>query len=193
MILQEKLIHNVWNKLIRRDFIPKYEFNSLPSITMGEDFVINTLLAIKKPKYELLDECLYFYYKRPNSIMNEVNEKYLQIENTIDSMEKLLRQNNIYDDYKDEIECLWFWHCYMMGVIFSTNKLNSINKSLYILWKNKNIDLKNNCVFKSRMSKHVIYYNIMKWIFDKNYLLGEALINMKVKLINFIVKGIYKR
>lgn len=193
MILQEKLIHNVWNKLIKREFIPIDKFNLLPSITMGEDFVINTLLAIEKPKYEILDECLYFYYKRSNSIMNEVNEKYLQIENTIDYMEKMLKDNNIYQDYKDEIECLWFWHCYMMGVIFSTKKLNFINRSLYTLWKNKNIDLKNNSVVKFRMSKHIIYYNIMKWIFDRNYLLGEILINIKVKITNFIGKGIYRR
>ena len=64
----------VWNKLYRRSIIEKYGIN-FPEGIIHEDFSFYTKYMALAPKTYFLNEYLYFYRKRKNSIMHSVSGK----------------------------------------------------------------------------------------------------------------------
>lgn len=56
----------VWNKLFRRELLANIQFNS--NFAHGEDLIFNILYLQKVKAGRLIDEPLYNYYKRGNSI-----------------------------------------------------------------------------------------------------------------------------
>ena len=64
----------VWNKLWRRSIIEKYKID-FPEGIIHEDFSFYTKYMALAPKTYFLNEYLYFYRKRKNSIMHSVSGK----------------------------------------------------------------------------------------------------------------------
>ena len=64
------LTHTVWNKIYRKSIIDKYNID-FPEGLIHEDFSFYTKYMALAPKTYCLNEYLYFYRKRQNSIMSE--------------------------------------------------------------------------------------------------------------------------
>ena len=114
------LTHTVWNKIYRKSIIDKYNID-FPEGLIHEDFSFYTKYMALAPKTYCLNEYLYFYRKRQNSIMSEnVSSKSIHFldcmknfENTYEFLKKynLCKTNEIvltrlfcaclYDDYKN--------------------------------------------------------------------------------------------
>ena len=69
-ILLNKNYGYVWSRLIRRDFILQNNISWNPAITIYEDFVIIIKVLLANPKCAYVDECLYHYIKRSNSMVS---------------------------------------------------------------------------------------------------------------------------
>ena len=114
------LTYTVWNKLYRKSIIDKYNID-FPEDLIHEDFAFYTKYMAFAPRTFCLNEYLYFYRKRQNSIMSEnVSSKsshfldcLKNFENTYEFLKKynLLKTHEIvltrmfcaclYDDYKN--------------------------------------------------------------------------------------------
>ena len=64
------LTHTVWNKVYRKSIIDKYNID-FPEGLIHEDFAFYTKYMAFAPRTFCLNEYLYFYRKRQNSIMSE--------------------------------------------------------------------------------------------------------------------------
>lgn len=67
----------LWTKLIKASLLRELDFSEMPRLTYEADKLISLLLALKRPKTVLLDECLYHYYPSPHSATNNLTEGYL--------------------------------------------------------------------------------------------------------------------
>ena len=138
-----KIIPAMWGKLIKREFLNKFNIDYPNKISYGEDLATVSSWLINKPKIDILNECLYNYYQRENSITNMVSNKFLDIIEAINFIELQLKEKNIYDKYKKEFEYMLYNHLFILKFI-TINHLSYINIQIYNKFKEKHIKVFNN-------------------------------------------------
>ena len=92
-----------WNKLIRREVIT----NNNIEFTKGlryEDVEFTYKLIPHINKFSYVNEFFIHYTQRQNSIANVQNEKTAEIFEVLDNVITYYKQNNFYDEYKEELE-----------------------------------------------------------------------------------------
>lgn len=95
-------------RLIKRELFKIYKFTEKINY---EDLCLMPTFALLTNKITFLDEALYYYVQRKNSIMNsDFTEKQLDIFKALNGITEKYIENNLYDNYKDEIEYLYITH-----------------------------------------------------------------------------------
>lgn len=89
-----------WNKLIKRTII-KEQF---PVGLNYEDVEFFYKLIPNINKFAFVKEPLIYYIQRENSIVNKQNYKTGHIFNVLNNVIDYYKKNNIYEEYKDELE-----------------------------------------------------------------------------------------
>lgn len=94
-----------WNKLYKKGVIKE---NHWPEGMLYEDFASNPLLVNKVGKISYVDEALYYYFLRANSIMNDnvFKPKFYDIIKASDILIKEIKKDSSYDKYYQEFEYL---------------------------------------------------------------------------------------
>lgn len=77
-----------------------------------EDLGVMPAVAIYANKIEYVEEALYGYFQRANSIMNQpkYNKKFEHIFISLENLTNIFKNENAYDKYIDEIEYLYIEH-----------------------------------------------------------------------------------
>lgn len=170
LLLKQKISHNLWNRLYKRSLLLESDFYNVCSTSMGEDLAANILIALKKPRVKMIKKAYYYYYQRSNSTMNTVTKTLLEIVDSLNYIDELLKKDNLYEKYKKEIEYLWFIQCYYFNVILANVKHNKYHKRLFKMWKDKNINIYNNELCITVMSRKII---LIDKCYNLNFYLGE--------------------
>lgn len=129
-----------WNKLYKKKLFDD-EFKFKKGIYY-EDLELIPSFVLKTNKIAFVEDCLYFYYQRSSSIMNQskFNKKLLDIFSVLNSLEIRFKSHSKYDFYKDELEYLNVEHLlYSAGLrfsLFGTKGKLYINKARAIIKKN---------------------------------------------------------
>lgn len=89
-----------WNKLIKRERIK----DLFPVGLNYEDVEFFYKLLPNVQKFGFVEEPLIYYVQRENSIINKQNYKTGQIFNVFNNVIDFYKKNNLYDEYKDELE-----------------------------------------------------------------------------------------
>ena len=92
-----------WNKLIRREVITNNNIE-FPKGLRYEDVEITYKLIPHINKFSYVNEFFIHYTQRQNSIANVQNEKTAEIFEVLDNVITYYKQNNFYDEYKEELE-----------------------------------------------------------------------------------------
>lgn len=186
LILKDRINHNVWNKLIKREFIPVDSFMQLPSLTMGDDFLMTGILAAKDPKIKIIDEVYYYYYVRNNSVTKASSKKMLEIIETL----KYLDENVLkcIDNPKETSDFLWFKYSYYLRLVAPRYKRTEVEKELYDIWKKKNLDVSKNKYCNEYVETQGLLNKLLLRAFNINYNLGTMISNVII-----YIKKIMKR
>lgn len=181
LLLSGKILQNIWNRFIKREFIEKTEFMNTPNSGMGEDLADNIILGLGNPNVFMSDERLYFYYKRSTSAINKSSPRSLEIKDSLQYIEDVFRKKGLYERYKEEIDFLWFQHCYAYKIFYSEVEIDIYHKKIYEIWKNKSkkINIKDNKYYKEYVSRLPLNMRIIKKLFDINYNLGCIFLKQK--------------
>lgn len=184
LILEQKINHELWNKLIKREFINKTNYCGINNIGMGEDLAINVEFGVNKPKVRFIQGCYYYYYQRQGSVMHRFDKNSLDIEKALNYIELTLEKKNILYKYEKQIEFLYFIHIYVNDILFQTEIINDIHKKAYNIWRGKNIRVKNNKLCMDFIkSMFTVKTKILFKAFNLNYYMGCFLVKLK-KLIS---------
>lgn len=166
--------HNIWSKLIRRRFIIDNNIEFPSGFSYGEDLALTYTLAMYQPSYKVLDEYLYYYYKRKGSLDNCISYKTSEITKALIFVKKQLEKNNLYNKYKEEFEYMCFIQNYYRKKNYIFNNRNKISKEIYNGWKSLkiNINTRNNRFYRKMYEKDTRRARILEALFKRNYFIG---------------------
>lgn len=184
LVLQQKVSNSLWGKILKKDFIEKTEFMNFSGISRGEDLVDNVLLGIEEPKILMCEDVLYYYYQRETSTMNGDSSKLLEISKSLDYIEYTLKKHNIYENYKQEIDFLWFSNCYINSAVSTRIKVDENHRLIFNIWKSKKINVKDNKLCRDYIKSMSLHRRIIKILMDLNYYLGVFVLKVEYKIRN---------
>lgn len=172
LVLLNKARANIVLQLLKREFLIRNNIIFPSDITYAEDLAITVTLACNEPIVGTLNEPLYYYYQRENSVTNKVSNKVFDVELAINSIRKELDQKGYMEKYYYEFEYLMFIHLYYHRVI-AVGYTGEIHKALYDKWKDKKLNIKNNKYYKEFISTMTIREKLKLILYNTNYNLGN--------------------
>lgn len=169
-LLLTNITPSICCKFIKRKYV---ESIKIPIDTgYGEDLVVVCDLFTQNLKIGTLNECLYNYYQRANSVTKNISPKILDLDKSFLLIEKILINKQIYNLYTKEFEFLVYKHIFINQII-NMNYRNGITKKLYSFYKKRDIDVyKNEYIYPILMEGNIIF-RLRKIIYDKSYKLGN--------------------
>ena len=154
-----------WNKIIKREILEKTKI-LFPKGLKYEDIEFSYKLIPSLDKISFVKEPLVYYIQRDTSLANTQNERTSEIFTVFDNVIEYYKQNEIYEEYKEELEYTYarILLCSSLKRITKIKdkevKENLINQTWenlnkkFPVWK-KNIYLKENKTFKNLYMKSI--------------------------------------
>ena len=166
--IKEKMVNiypTAWNKIYKKKIIEKFEFTK--GIWYEDvDFLYRIL-----PKINLIGvvkEPLYQYVQREGAITSVFNEKLFDYIKIWDNIVKTYKKNNIYNEYKNELEYCYVKYLYatmIKGLIKSHNEemlLKGIEQSI------KKVNMKFPDYKKNKYINKISFKNLYLLLFETN-------------------------
>lgn len=172
LVLLNKARANAVLQLLRKEFLIRNDIIFPSNITYAEDLAITVTLACNDPVVGTLNEPLYYYYQRENSVTKKVSNKVFDVELAVDSIRKEMEQKGYMEKYYSEFEYLMFIHLYYYRVI-AVSYTGEIHRALYDKWREKKLNMKNNKYYKDFVSNITIREKLKLTLYDLNYNLGH--------------------
>ncbi len=107
-ILNQKLHSGVWSKLIKRSIYTDNQLQYIDGIDLWEDLLMATKTFLKAKKISYINKAFY-HYNRDNSdsLVNFRNaSSFNHLVRAVQEIEKYYREQNVFDDFKKEIDNL---------------------------------------------------------------------------------------
>lgn len=183
-LLLDNMMPAIWAKMVRRNFIINNDIKFPSYIRYGEDLATVAHWFMYNPKIGLLNENLYNYYQRNDSITASISNKILDVNVAIEFIKDELIKNGIYYLYNSEFEYMVFIHLFKRVIIDSKN-LNHITKKIYVQYKEKNINIHRNKYISTYIKEQPLSMKIRIMAYNVNYVLGKMydLARFKIKNI----------
>lgn len=182
----------LWNKLYKKYLFENIEF---PRNRIHEDQSVLYKLLYKSNKFVYINEKLYFYIKRENSIMNKTfNKERFYIFDAYRERTEFFKSNNLEELYTISINHYLkrFIEHYLEYSNINYDDINNLKELYYDkYYKKYSCSLNNRIILKL---KYRFFYNNPKiyiFIYKFNYKLKNKLLNIHNRLlIRYIEKGI---
>lgn len=172
-LLKGYITPSIWVKFIRRRFIQEERVEFPSDFSYGEDLAAVASLFINMPQISILDDYLYNYYQRENSITNVVSDKVLELDQAIEFIKEQLVKHDLYETYREEFEYMVYSHILESKLLIYTKK-SKINHDLYKLYANRKIDIYNNKYIAEKINNSAITFKIRVRMYIRGYNLGIA-------------------
>lgn len=148
----EKVRVVAWNKLIRKSILEKTQIQ-FPKGLRYEDVEFTYKLIPHLNKVSFLKKPYIHYIQRENSIINVQNERTKEIFTVLDNVIDYYKENNFYDEYKDELEYIYarYLLCSSLLRMVKIQNKETRKNMLKITWENLNTKFpnwKNNKILK---------------------------------------------
>lgn len=157
-LLTGKLNGALWNKLIKKDFLIKNNIILPKSLCYGEDLASLVLISTFKPTVFVLNDVLYNYYLRPNSVSNSKQSAIYRLPESLNYVELLLSSSG---EYTKELELFFYLHLYYYRVILETN--SQVKQYFKSIWQRKQISVIKNPLFYDFLMRLPLKQKL-KWI-----------------------------
>ncbi|ERJ11053.1 glycosyltransferase family 2 protein [Haloplasma contractile] len=167
-----------WNKLYRNAFLIKYI--DFPDVKLAQDLAVIPYVLSKANKISYVDDSLYCYRIKQDSISNTYDEQLLEINKSLEQLTHRLESH-----YQDELEFMTIGHSFfqMSKTIFIKEKAKRIEiyQQLRDYIEETYPNYKKNKHFKKRLD-----YKVFTFILRQTFLIKSTLLNY---IIKFIVKN----
>ena len=167
----EKVRVVAWNKLIKKEVLEKSKV-LFPKGLRYEDVEFTYKLVPYLEKVSFLKKPCVHYIQREGSISNNQNERNKEIFQVLDNVIGFYKENNLYDEYKDELEYIYVRYAFCSSLlrIVKIKDESTQSKLLELTWNKVNSTFPNwkkNPVLKTKKDLKSIYLKtINKFTFD---------------------------
>ncbi len=140
----EKVRVVAWNKLIKTNIVIENKI-TFPKGYRYEDVEFTYKLVPYLNKVSFLKKPCVHYVQRENSISNLQNERTKEIFNVLDHVLDFYKKNNIYDEYKEELEYIYtrYLLCSSLLRMVKIKNKKIKNKLLEETWEKLNYNFPN--------------------------------------------------
>lgn len=162
-----------WNKIIKTSILEKTKIQ-FPKGLRYEDVEFTYKLIPNLNKVSFLKKPCIHYIQRENSISNMQNERTKEIFNVLDNVIKYYKENDYYDEYKEELEYIYARYLLCSSLLRMVKiKQKDVRKALLDLtWNNLNTNFPNwkaNKILINNKSKKDIYLRSVSKVTYKIY------------------------
>lgn len=145
------LIHYIWNKWYKREFLIKNNISFLPKLSLGEDYVFNCMAIKAAMDIYMIPNTFYHYFIRKNSLVSAFQPKPWE------------NRQLLFDAHKALYESYGIWEMNEKAILMEEGKmcfaaLRSVNSKRCTLG---NVEKSN---FLKRMSKSKQMSNILYYL-----------------------------
>lgn len=173
-ILINKIKPCVIRRFFRRSLYIDNNIWHPEDIGLGEDLTTIVPLAFYTKKIIGIDNYLYHYYSRSESITKKYSIKMLEIFKAVDSVISFLNTKGYKEKFKDEIVYFQFFFIILHYVVlFKTD--SPIKKEIWCKWKSLNVNFIRNKYFKDYIKNKSLYLKLRILVFNYNYFCGNFL------------------
>ena len=144
---------SVCSKMIKKEFLMKLDTPFCPRLNYAEDLATCAKWFQNQPTYFYLNQYLYNYYQRENSITQNVDVKILDIDKALLWIKGNLSNNQIFTKYKEPFEYMVFCHLFESKVLKTPKEKNPFHKQIYDQWKAYKINWKDNKLIYNRITQ----------------------------------------
>ena len=127
---------------------------------------------MNNPKVSFVEECLYNYYQREDSITKKNDYRILEVDEAITFIENQLKSSFLYDKYKKEFEYMVYIHLFFYRFI-SSDRYEEIHREVLKKFKDRNISINKNSYIKDSISLLPVSYRIRIKLYNYNYYFGR--------------------
>lgn len=167
-----KIMPTMWAKLIKRSFICENNIQFPKDISYAEDLATVASLFMNKPKVSFIEDSLYNYYQREDSITKKNDNRILEVDEAITFIENQLKSSFLYDKYKKEFEYMVYIHLFFYRFI-SSDRYEEIHREVLKKFKDRNISINKNSYIKDSISLLPVSYRIRIKLYNYNYYFGR--------------------
>lgn len=172
LILQQKIVHNIFGKLYKKDFVVKSNYLKIENVSMGEDLLAQIYFAINEPSVIVIKENLYYYVQDVNSYSHNSSKKIFELVDVLNMIDNILIHNNLYDKYRCDVDFLWFVVCYFYYVVLVSGRKYSNKKFFYDNWKSRNVDISRNELIQIYISNLNLYNKLLVKMYNMGFCFG---------------------
>lgn len=160
-------------KMIKHEYIKKNNIEFASNISFAEDLATTSSLFINNPKISYVDDCLYNYYQRNDSISKTINNKVLEIDEAMNFIKRKLEENGLYNKYREEYEYMIYLHMIEYQLLSRYYKCKNLGQRLHKKYRDNDINIKKNKYIKEKISKYPLSQKIRTKAYCKSYNLGK--------------------
>lgn len=148
-----------WNKIIKRQVVQKANVD-FPIGLRYEDIEFFYKILPYLNKISFVKKCFVHYIQRPNSIVNTQNIRTKEIFNILDNVIQYYKENNIFNEYKEELEYMYIriLLCSSLKRMCNIYNINERKEALKETWTKLNYNFPN--WKKNRLLKKVSFKNL---------------------------------
>jgi glycosyltransferase involved in cell wall biosynthesis len=171
----------LWSKFIKRKFLINNNISFPSNLSYAEDLATVINLFMNNPKISMLNNNLYYYFQRENSITNSLDNRVFDILKSVDYIRSNLLKKGLYQKYKEEFDYLAFTHIFFNKII-CTNKYEDIHIKINDEWKSRKININRNKYYSKLKEKSSFGLKIKMCLFNYNYSMGLFLFKILRRL-----------
>ncbi|WP_099330931.1 glycosyltransferase family 2 protein [Priestia aryabhattai] len=179
LLLTSQISPSLCNKFIKKSFVYNNNITFPKNISYAEDLAFSCSLAMHNPKVCMVDQYLYYYFSRENSITKIFSTKVLDTVKAFNFINDEMEKSNIKDKYIEEFEYLAYMHnyYYRRNYIYEFN--NNLSKILYIEWRKMDIYIYTNKYYSNFVKNMTFKERLALKIFERIYILGRLYNRLK--------------
>ncbi len=168
-----------WNKMVKRELVMNHSLK-FEDVRIGQDLYFYFSLLPKVKRVNFQKESVYKYYVNAGSISNSYDDRILNIVKTINLIKKIYQEQDIYNQYRDELQYVLNGH--LITQIFKTpyiadQRLRSkVRKELI-----GQLNLKN--IYQNQYYKKTPVYFIVLIFFKYPFLFNNVLTQLILRTI----------
>ena len=172
-LFKGEVLPAIWAKLIKKSYICNNTIELPQNISFAEDLGIVASLFMNNPKISTVDNYLYNYYQRSDSITKSIDKRVLEINEAMEFIKAQLLKKGIYNDNKVYFEYMVYRVIYEWQFL-NYNKFDFIHKSLHEQYTSRNIDVYNNKYIYEKIKQYPRGVKMRQNAYFKGYEIGKA-------------------
>lgn len=172
-LLLGNIMASICSKFIKKSYIVNNNIKFPNNMEYGEDLAMSFELLLHNPSIDIIDENLYNYYQRKDSITKIYTNKVLDLDKVLNFIRYRLDEKNIYEIYRKEFEYLVFSHLFFYRVIKNDNLKFNQNK-IHEKWKQREINIYKNKYIRLYLDNEPLSSRLRIGFYNTNYKLGKV-------------------